>query len=806
MDDLLNPPDAAPAHARAGGRNVLQVLWQHRALVLLGLVLGLTLGGLSYAQRPPVYRTSAQLLVVKKQSVGALLTERGDPNSRVVDDYIGAHLFVLRSPALINEAVQKRSLGSLRSLQGGNPAAVIQAGLKAEREVNKDAPAGSTSSIINLSYSGSDPGDCEAILTAVIESYKDFLDRTYKNTAENTVEMVQAEAEKLSKRLDQKNREYAEFLKTGNLLITENGTPFDQAKLAVDQRKVSTLEEKVGALKARVAEVEKAIAEKKPLPLILRLAERPERDEKGDRPAPPKASAAALESAIFQLRLQETELTGFYGKDHPDVARVRQRIEATKEHFKNLDALVAEVKGAPEADPAQVALNALRIDLVLEEGNYKYVKAVFDADMAKAKAQQGLYNEFDRLRDDRSRARAHLDATLKRLQEIDTGRGSGGFNAQAITPPGPGFKVAPVMWQFLLMGAALGCALGSGAAYLLDMADKSFRTPEEIRRRLGLPLVGHVPFVHKPTEPVRVTDAAGNAVELDPGLATVHSPMSPEAEAYRGVRTALFFSTHGERHKVIQVTSPNMGDGKTTLIINLAVSIAQSGRKVLLVDADLRRPRVHRAFGVVGRVGLAEVLTGTAELDEAIQVTAVPNLSVLPCGRRPNNPAELLTAPAFEDALDDLRAAYDYVLVDSPPLLAVSDPCIVAPRVDGLILTIRIAKNGRPAAERARDLLTGLKVNCIGVVVNGVGKQGAMAGYGYDHYRYADEYTSPYTSAEHDEHDAHNTGAAPAPAPAPAPDALEAPPVSRLRPLLNGHAEPSTNGHGHHGSNGHADG
>src|SRR5262249_44605082 len=126
----------------------------------------------------------------------------------------------------------------------------------------------------------------------------------------------------------------------------------------------------------------------------------------------------------------------------------------------------------------------------------------------------------------------------------------------------------------------------------------------------------------------------------------------------------------------------------------------------------------------------------------------VPNLSVLPCGRRPPNPAELLTSPRFEDVLDDARGSYDYVLVDSPPLLAVSDPCTVAPRVDGLLLTIRVTKNGRPAAERARDLWAGVKANCRGVVVNGVGRQGAMTGYGYDHYKYADQYSSEYTSAE----------------------------------------------------------
>src|SRR5262249_50029521 len=156
-------------------------------------------------------------------------------------------------------------------------------------------------------------------------------------------------------------------------------------------------------------------------------------------------------------------------------------------------------------------------------------------------------------------------------------------------------------------------------------------------------------------------DSAGNQVELDSGLVVFHCPSSTDAEAYRGVRTAIYFSTHGERHKVIQVTSPNMGDGKTTLITNLAVSIAQSGRKVLLIDADLRRPRIHRVFGLSNRVGLSEVIAEKADLIAAIQPTVIPDLSVLPCGRRPHNPGELLTSPRLEDILDDVREQYDFI-------------------------------------------------------------------------------------------------------------------------------------------------
>jgi polysaccharide biosynthesis transport protein len=207
-----------------------------------------------------------------------------------------------------------------------------------------------------------------------------------------------------------------------------------------------------------------------------------------------------------------------------------------------------------------------------------------------------------------------------------------------------------------------------------------------------------------------------------------------EAEAYRGVRTALYFSAR-EGHRIVQITSPNPGDGKTTVASNLAVSIAQSGRRTLLIDADLRRPTVHKVMNLPNEVGLASVIAGMVDPQEAVRETGVPNLSVLTTGPIPPNPAELLTSSHFKELLDFFRDRYDFVIVDTPPVLAVTDPCVVAPRVDGVVLVIRLVKNGRPMAERAKELLAGLGVSVFGVIVNAV-EDGAIGGYGYGYYAY----------------------------------------------------------------------
>ncbi len=356
----------------------------------------------------------------------------------------------------------------------------------------------------------------------------------------------------------------------------------------------------------------------------------------------------------------------------------------------------------------------------------------------------------------------------------------GGFNAQVLSRPGPGGQVAPNLMMTLLAGFFLGGFAGVGLAYLAEYSDRGFRSSEEVRLRLGLPLVGHIPFLKPNAEAVRQV-AAGEAT-ADPLLVSHYNSMSVEAESYRAVRTALFFSTQDEGRKIIQVTSPTKGDGKSLMIANLAVSIAQSGKKVILIDADCRRPRQHKIFGLSAPVGLTNVLAGEVELEAAVQRSCVPGLDLLPAGPVRPNPAELLTTPRFQELLDGLRDAYDYVLVDTPPLLAVTDPCVVAARVDGLFLVIRLTREARPKAERAREILSSLGVKVFGVVVNGITRQGGPGLYSAERY----DYTESYEETEEEDGDGYYKAD-------PEPDAGETKPVLPPRPTASVQP-PSTKG------------
>ncbi|MEH7331268.1 CpsD/CapB family tyrosine-protein kinase [Neobacillus drentensis] len=207
------------------------------------------------------------------------------------------------------------------------------------------------------------------------------------------------------------------------------------------------------------------------------------------------------------------------------------------------------------------------------------------------------------------------------------------------------------------------------------------------------------------------------------------NPKSPITEQYRLIRNNLHFSSVDKDIHSIVVTSPEPSDGKSTTSANLAIVLSQKGKKVLLVDVDLRKPTVHYAFNVSNIDGLTSVLTRDISLDQAIIKTSVPNLDILTCGPIPPNPSELLDSKAMELVMEEVKGSYDYVVFDTPPLLVVTDAQILANKCDGVVMVVASGKTKRDRAIRAKELIEKANAHLLGVVVNGVeSKQGTYYG------------------------------------------------------------------------------
>ena len=277
--------------------------------------------------------------------------------------------------------------------------------------------------------------------------------------------------------------------------------------------------------------------------------------------------------------------------------------------------------------------------------------------------------------------------------------------------------------------------VGVGLSIALELMDTRIRTPAEVARQVGVPLLGSVPDL-----------AEDDRLSLDTNLALVsyRSPESLLAEAFRQLRTNLLF-TSDQPIKSVLITSPNPGDGKSTVAANIAIAMARSGNKVLLVEANFRRPALARLFDVPDALGLSNVLVGMNAASEAIQASAVENLDLLVGGATPPSPADLLGSPAMRRFLDEQKKNYDRVIVDGAPTLVVADSHLLAELVDGVVLVLRANENTRGMAQRGTRMILSLKAKLLGAVLNGV--RATKGGYFREAYQAYYDYAGSGSSA-----------------------------------------------------------
>jgi succinoglycan biosynthesis transport protein ExoP len=743
----IDSPEPSAASPAAVYLDYLKIIWQRKSLAGLGIVVALVGGALYYVQRQPIYESDAQVLVINKRPDAGM---GGGVHLSHFEDYVSTHRVLVLSPLIVDRAIEEYKLGSLKTFEGEEDdltEAVIEK-LSAQRGTKESGT--SQNSILNLSFRGPVRAECPVVVNAVLSSYKKFLDETYRNMSDDTVKLIADARDTLKKDLADKEAAYREFRRNSPLLWRgKDEVNPRQDRLTKIEAERSALLLSRAELESRLATVQNAIKQGSSHDQLVALIS--DMVSKSDAKEPGRDAPLTLQAQLLPLLLEEQTLMQDFGRNHPQVQSVRNRIDATRKYFALPSASYSKTNGSakpgvdpPSGDLVELALAHLRQELDRVKHSEESLAALYESEHESARKLTTYELEDEQFRSSIARTHELCDGIIKRLQDMNLVKDYGGFEARIIAPATRGEKVVPkasyVLAGSLFLGLMGGCCL----AFVAEVSDKSFRTPEEIRRRLGLPILGHIPLQLPDEQTFQLAAASGTS--MDPMLCTFHQSKSPAAEAYRGVRTALYFSNQGENHKTIQITSPNMGDGKSTIASNLAVSIAQSGKTVVLIDADLRRPRQHKIFGVTSSVGLSSVIVGDAELADAVQETDLPGLSILPSGPVPMNPAELLTSPKFQQMLEVIRDKYDYVLVDSAPLLAVTDPSTVAPRVDGVLLAVSISKHGRTQAERAKEILNSLEAKVLGVVVNRVSSTGS-GGYGFGAYQSYQDYK--YSAAYH---------------------------------------------------------
>lgn len=315
----------------------------------------------------------------------------------------------------------------------------------------------------------------------------------------------------------------------------------------------------------------------------------------------------------------------------------------------------------------------------------------------------------------------------EKLDELDVAGSLQTGGAQLVEPATtPTTPVKPRPLRTAALALALGLMLGVGVAFLLDYLDDSVKAKEDLERAIpGVAVVGLIPSVSSWKDKER------------PQVVSVTEPTSPTAEAYRTLRTAVQFMGLDRPVRSVQLTSPSAQEGKTTTLANLGVALAKAGNRVVLVCCDLRRPRIHEFFGLSNAIGFTSVLLGEVPLSGALQdVPGVDRLQVLASGPLPPNPSELLSSRRALEVLGPLQAEGKIVLVDSPPVLPVTDSLVLSRHVDATLLVCAAGRTSRKEAARAVELLEQVDAPLAGAVLNGVSAEGSY-GYTYEYYSQA---------------------------------------------------------------------
>jgi len=429
------------------------------------------------------------------------------------------------------------------------------------------------------------------------------------------------------------------------------------------------------------------------------------------------------------LKIQVAELSTQFGPSYPKVAQLNNQLKEIDAQVQlELKKLVDRVRGQYLAAQQQEAMLTEEFEKQKQEANKLNESAI----------------EYSLLKRDVDVNRQLYEGLLEKLKEAGVTAGLRSNNIRVVDMARrPTAPTEPNIPRNLLFAFVLGLTSGVGLAFLLENMDNTVRTTEQAQIISGLPALGMIPMGSKNglesgSKKLLSMGSSKEAVEL----VTQARPQSQMAESYRALRTSLLLSNLGTPPKIIMVTSARPQEGKTTTSINTAIVLAQKGVRVLLIDADLRRPSVHKTLGMGPRSGLSNVLTGSATLEHTITRSPIlSNLFILPAGTPPPNPAELLASSNMRDLLTDLREKYDHIIIDTPPTLSVTDAVVLSQRMDAIILVIRSSQTTKQALRRSRDILMQVNAKITGVLLNAVDLTSPDYYYYYEYQgKYHDSY------------------------------------------------------------------
>lgn len=643
------------------------------------------------------------------------------------DTFFNTQYKIMRSRAVLREAISRlklthdaKFLKDYGISEGGPHEERFKRVERVLMKIVEVAPERKTN-IVRMIVEDYDPDRAARIANEVTQVYIDqSLERRLANT-HNASKWLDERVDEFAKKLDKSQERLFEFKKQ-NMLVS----------VSVEDRKNMTTAN-LQALNAKQIEVRSKLLELEAERSVLQSAAE---GSGGDISAVPRVRKneviGSLKATLVELERKRADLSSRYGDKHPNMLAVQNQIDRvqgllTKELELIVSTLENEIRGLRET-----------------QAN---LQAEMRAETQKAMELNNLALEYARLSRDVGTNKDTYKNLLKRQTETDlSGLLESNFVRWLETAEPKKAPIRPSVPVNTALGAVLGLLLAFGLAVGEVVLDNTVHSQTDVEDRLQQVFLGLLPAIGQ--EALKSTaDSRGTVRARD--LFIHDDPRSSVAECARSIRTNLMFIDSADREhqiKRVLLTSPSPAEGKSMTAIILGTTMAQAGSRTLIIDTDLRRPRLHKTFGVSSEQGVTSVLLGACELGAAIKKTEVVDLDVLPCGPLPPNPAELLHSEAFRKMLDEAQERYDRILLDSPPVNAVTDPIILSKLVDGTIVVVKSSKTTKDAARRAVRQLEDVNANILGLVLNDVDFK--SGGYYYNYYYYKRGYGSDEKPAE----------------------------------------------------------
>jgi len=725
--DLFAPANRFVSASRLHGRLHRWWLLLRQYWWVIVLILVLVLGPVCFLSfnSPPAYESKARMWLTGKLDIyeGRLYTEE-------LINFLGTQAELLRSPA-----IQDRALAKLRSEL--NPdLAVLDDGGGTRSELLHEAKAlckrlfasastsgssapprfpfdvkvleGAKSSTLELRAIGAEPASTRAFLNCLMEEYLSFKKESREKTSDRTAASLGAEVTQLKSELEAQQEKLHAFQASNNVVFLQEQGNSAGSYLASLNKQLATLRTELRLLQSLQPEqwIETG---HKVVPSDESLPDQATQKERLASLAEPQLELFKANQQTQLLKAQRGELSRFLRPLHPKILKLNEQI-ATQEKL---------VQISRDEALKQLAHRRQAIELQVQN-----LEAAFKEWDAKAIESSRKMADYEQIRQNLQRLQTAYDKTLTLIQTVDVSKKVEQENVGILEPASvatPTHRLLRNM-AIALVGSLL---LGFGLLYCIGLFQDDFASLAELTHQLSEEVVGQIPAISIKKPKRRL------------GVEALEKQRFEFLEAFRSIRSSLLFMGNGgTKPKTIIVASSVPEEGKSTVALYLAATLARANSRVLLIDADLRRATLHKFFETASSPGLAEILNEQISFAEAMVPTGLENLALLPAGEANRNPGELVLSPGWPGLLSEAKPQFDYILVDTPPVLATDDAATLAPKVDGVLFVVRGSFTSARMARGALDILRQRHVRVLGLIFNRTVSSPYEHGY-YQRYRRA---------------------------------------------------------------------